>query len=152
MSLDDKLAAIREAIAPTQSMIGVLALVAFIIGMIVIYVVTSLIVEENKNIISLMKIFGYRKKEINSLILNSSTIVVVIGYILGIPLILAALGVLIQSMEDSVGLALPPARISPLYILVGFIVVMLSYELSKLLCRKKINAVSMSEALKPGME
>jgi len=31
-------------------------------------------------------------------------------------------------------------------------VVMLSYELSKLLCRKKFNAVSMSEALKAGME
>lgn len=152
VSLDEKLAAIKAAIAPTEAMIGVLATVAFIIGVIVIYVVTSLIVEENKNTISLMKIFGYRKKEINSLILNSSTIVVVIGYIVGIPLILAALGVLIQSMEDSVGLTLPPARISPLYLLIGFIVVMLSYELSKLLCRRKVNAVSMSEALKSGME
>ena len=75
-----------------------------------------------------------------------------IGYISGIPLILAAIGVLIQSLDNSVGLALPPAKISPPYILVGFIVVMLSYELSKLLCKKKVNAVSMSEALKLGME
>ena len=82
----------RSDYAPTQSMIGFLATVAFIIGVIVIYVVTSLIVEEYKSSISLMKIFGYRKKEINSLLLNSSTIVVVIGYIMGIPLILAALG------------------------------------------------------------
>jgi putative ABC transport system permease protein len=133
-------------------MIGFLATVAFIIGVIVIYVVTSMLVEENKRAISLMKIFGYRKKEINSLILNSSTIVVVIGYIIGIPLILAALGVVIQLFEDSIGLALPPGRISPLYILTGFIVVMLSYGLSKLLCQKKVNAVSMSEVLKSGME
>lgn len=133
-------------------MIGFLATVAFIIGVIVIYVVTSMLVEENKRAISLMKIFGYRKKEINSLILNSSTIVVVIGYIIGIPLILAALGAVIQLFEDSIGLALPPGRISPLYILTGFIVVMLSYGLSKLLCQKKVNAVSMSEVLKSGME
>jgi putative ABC transport system permease protein len=126
--------------------------VAFIIGMIVIYVVTLLIVEENKNIISLMKIFGYRKREINSLILNSSTIAVVIGYIIGIPLILAALGVLAQSLENCIGLAMPPMRIDLPYILIGFIVVMLSYELSNLLCKKKVNAVSMSEALKSGME
>ncbi|KJS83824.1 MAG: hypothetical protein JM58_11885 [Peptococcaceae bacterium BICA1-8] len=152
VSLDDKLAAVREALAPTQSMIGGLATIAFIIGTIVIYVVTSLIVEENRNIISLMKIFGYRKKEINSLILNSSTIVVVIGYIIGIPLTFAGIGVLVQSMEDSVGLTLPPLRIDLPYILIGFIVVMLTYELSKLLCRKKVNTVSMSEALKSGME
>jgi putative ABC transport system permease protein len=152
VSLDEKLAAVREAIAPTESMIGGLSMLAFIIGIIVIYVVTSLIVEENKNIISLMKVFGYRKKEINSLILNSSTMVVVIGYIIGIPLTLSAIGVLVQSLEDSVGLTLPPSMISLQYILIGFIVVMLSYELSKLLCRKKVNAVFMSEALKSGME
>lgn len=152
ITLDDKLAGVKEAIAPTQSMIGVLATIAFIIGMIVIYVVTSLIVEENKNIISLMKIFGYRKKEINSLILNSSTIVVVIGYIIGIPLTFSAIGVLTQSLENSVGLTLPPMRIDLPYILIGFVFVMFSYELSKLLCKKKVNAVSMSEALKAGME
>ncbi|MDO0822720.1 ABC transporter permease [Desulfosporosinus nitroreducens] len=152
VSLDEKLAAIREVMAPMQSMISGLATMAFIIGMIVIYLVTSMIVEENKGTISLMKIFGYRKKEINSLILNSSTIVVVIGYIIGIPLTLSAIGVLVQSMENSVGLSLPPLKINLLYILIGFIVVMISYELSKLMCRKKVNAVSMSDALKSGME
>jgi len=86
------------------------------------------------------------------LILNSSTIVVIIGYIIGIPLILRALGVLTQSLENSIGLTLPPMRIDLPYILIGFMVVMLSYELSKRLCRKKVNAVSMSEVLKSGME
>jgi len=152
VTLEEKIAGVKEAMAPTRSMIGGLAAVAFIIGMIVIYVVTSMIVEENKDIISLMKIFGYRKKEINSLILNSSTIVVIIGYIIGIPLILRALGVLTQSLENSIGLTLPPMRIDLPYILIGFMVVMLSYELSKRLCRKKVNAVSMSEVLKSGME
>ncbi|MBW7883926.1 MAG: ABC transporter permease [Caldilineaceae bacterium] len=152
ITMEEKIAGVREAIAPTEAMIGFLATVAFIIGVIVIYVVTSLIVEENRNVISLMKIFGYRKREINSLILNSSTIVVVIGYLAGIPLILAALGVLVQALDERVGLALPPLTISPLYLLIGFVVVLLAYELSKLLCRKKVNAISMSEALKAGIE
>lgn len=152
VTVDEKIAGLKEMMVPVQSMIGGLATVAFIIGMIVIYVVTSLIVEENKGTISLMKIFGYRKREINSLILNSSTIVVVIGYIVGLPLTLSAIGVLIQSLENSVGLMVPPQKIGLSYILIGFIVVMLSYELSKQLCKKKVNAVSMSEALKSGME
>ncbi|WP_160308896.1 ABC transporter permease [Paenibacillus sp. DMB20] len=137
ISIDEKTDAVRETMAPVQSMVGFLSAIAFIIGMIVIYVVTSLIVEENKSIISLLKIFGYRKKETHSLILNSSTIVVVLGYLIGIPLTLAAIGALIESLKNSMGVVLPPLKISPLYTLIGFIVVMFSYELSKRLCKKK---------------
>lgn len=148
----EKMAGVEELFAPVQAMIGLYAMIAFIIGVIVIYVVTSMIVEENKGIISLMKVFGYRKKEINSLVLNSSTIAVVVGYSIGIPLTIAAIGALIQSLENSVGLVAPPAKVELPFLLIGFIVVMLAYELSKLLCRKKVEAVSMSEALKAEME
>ncbi len=88
--------------------------VAFIIGLIVIYLVTSMIIEENKTSISLLKIFGYRKKEVNALVLNSSTIVVVLGYLLGVPLILASIRGLLQSLDNSVGITLP-VSINPLY-------------------------------------
>lgn len=151
VSIEDKVAAVREAMIPIASMVGFVSVMAFIIGMIIIYVVTSMIIEENKNTISLMKIFGYRKKEVNSLVLNSSAIVVVIGYIIGIPLSFAAMGGLMKGLESSVAFSMP-LTIDPLYIGVGFVVVMLSYELSKLLCRKKVNAVSMSEALKAATE
>ncbi len=150
-SINDKISAIQSLMAPLASMVVFMAAIAFIIGMIIIYVVTSMIVEENKSTISLMKIFGYRKKEVNSLILNSSTIVVVIGYIIGILLSFASVGGLIKALEDSLTFAMP-VTIDPLYVIFGFIVVILSYELSKLLCRKKVNAVSMSESLKAGTE
>ncbi len=77
----------------------------------------------------------------------TSTIVAVIGYILGILLSFASVGGLLKALEDSLTFAMP-VTIAPLYVIVGFVVVMLSYELSKLLCRRKVNAVSMSEALK----
>lgn len=150
-SIDDSVAALKETTMPVQIMVAGYSIVAFIIGVIVIYLVTSMIVEDNKITISLMKIFGYRKREVNSLVLNSSTIVVVIGYIIGVPLILATIGGLLQSLDNSIGLTLP-VKISPIYILVGFIVVMVSYEMSKLMCRNKVDAVAMSEALKAGME
>lgn len=98
-----------------------------------------------------MKVFGYRKTEVRSLILNSSSIVVVFGYILGILLSFASVGGLLKALEDSLTFAMP-VTIAPLYVIVGFIVIMLSYELTKLLCRRKVNAVSMSEALKAGTE
>ncbi|MCM3697779.1 hypothetical protein [Paenibacillus macerans] len=56
-----------------------------------------------------------------------------------------------KAIENSAPFAMP-VIIDPLYIGVGFVVIMLCYELSKLLCRKKVSAVSMSEALKAGTE
>ncbi|MGN9168404.1 FtsX-like permease family protein [Paenibacillus polymyxa] len=124
---------------------------AFIIELIIIYLVTSMIVEENKSTISLMKIFGYRKKEVNSLILNSSTIVVMAGFLIGIPLSFALMGGLMKALENSLIFSIS-VMIDPLYVIIGFVAVMLYYELSKLLCRRKVNAISMSEALKAGTE
>jgi len=123
-----------------------LPLMAFMIGLIVIYVVTSLIIEENKETISLLKIFGYRKKEVNSLILNSSSGIIVIGYLLGIPLILASMSMMFKSLTESVNLAMP-VTISYPYIIVGFIIIYLTYTLAKALSRRKINQISMGEAL-----
>ncbi|RFU00003.1 ABC transporter permease [Paenibacillus jamilae] len=124
---------------------------AFIIELIIIYLVTSMIVEENKSTISLIKIFGYRKKEVNSLILNSSTIVVMAGFLIGIPLSFALMGGLMKALENSLIFSIS-VMIDPLYVIIGFVAVMLYYELSKLLCRRKVNAISMSEALKAGTE
>ncbi|MGE5631873.1 MAG: ABC transporter permease [Caulobacteraceae bacterium] len=150
-SVDETIKAFNVSIQPLQTSIGIISLMSFIIGLIVIYVVTSLIIEENRGNISLMKVFGYRRKEVSSLILNSSSMVIVIGYIIGIPLILASMNEMFKSLTENINLALP-VRISYPYIIVGFVVVYLTYELSKALSRKKINRISMSEALKTGME
>ncbi|QHQ63240.1 FtsX-like permease family protein [Anaerocolumna sedimenticola] len=151
LSIEDKIAAIQSGMVPLKATVFFISAVAFIIGMIIIYIVTSVIIEENKSTISLMKIFGYRKREINSLILNSSTIVVIMGYIIGIPLSFAIMGGLMKALENSAPFAMP-VTIEPIYIGVGFIVVMFSYEISKWLCKKKVNAISMSDALKAGAE
>ncbi len=150
-SIEESIAAIDAMTEPIQTMIFMYAAIAFLIGLIVIYLVTSMIIEENRTSISLLKIFGYRGKEVNALVLNSSTIVVVAGYLLGIPLILASIRGLLQSLDNSVGITLP-VSINPLYLLFGFVVVIAVFELSKLLSRKKVNTIPMSEALKAGME
>lgn len=136
---------------PLMDAVGIMAFMSFIIGLIVIYVVTSLIIEENREGISLMKVFGYRKKEVNSLILNSSTYLVVLGYIAGVPLILAALKAMFDSVTRSMNFSFP-VTIDYAYILIGFVVIYLTYEISKLLSRRKVSRISMSEILKAQME
>lgn len=131
--------------------LGAIAFLAFIIGLLVLYVVTSLVIEESKENIALMKVLGYRQKEIYSLVLNSSTFIVLLGFALGVPLMLALLKAMFQSVAANSSFNMP-VRIDYIYILAGFAVIYLIYELSKALSRKKINRIGLTEALKSGGE
>lgn len=150
-TVEDSVKDFGKSTEPIQTAVGVISFISIIIGLIVIYVVTSLIIEENKGNISLMKVFGYRRKEVNSLILNSSSIMIAIGYIMGIPLILATMRVFFKSLTESVKLTLPVVISYP-YIIIGFAVIWLIYELSKTMSKRKVDRIPMTEALKSGTE
>ncbi|WP_238899167.1 FtsX-like permease family protein [Clostridium sp. YIM B02500] len=151
VTVDDMKKAFDTMTKPLQAIIGSIAFISFIIGLIVIYVVTSLTIEENKDNISLLKVLGYRKKEIYSLILNSSRFIVVLGYILGVPLLLGSLTALFKSMTKEMSISFP-VTLDNIYIIIGFVIIYLTFELSKLFSRKKINKISMAEALKSRVE
>ncbi|AKN29916.1 permease [Clostridium carboxidivorans P7] len=151
VTVDDMRNAFNTMTKPLQAVVGGIAFMSFIIGLIVIYVVTALTIEENKENISLMKVLGYRNKEVYSLILNSSSFIVVLGYIIGVPLLLASMHALFKSMTKDMNVSFP-VTINYIYVIVGFIIIYLTYKLSKLLSRKKINKISMAEALKSPME
>lgn len=133
------------------AMIYGLIAAAFILGLMIIYIVTGLVVDESRTSISLMKVFGYRKKEIGKLILGSNTLIVVVGYLLGIPALLGTVGALYGSLTESLQIVLP-VKLNVWYMLLGFIVVMVTFEFAKLMCRKKVKRIPMSEALKAGTE
>lgn len=133
------------------SMIYSLTVSAFILGLVIIYMVTGLVVDENKGTISLFKVLGYKKNEINRLILDSNTLVVIIGYILGVPILLGSINAMYRLLAESLQMVIP-AKLNIGYILLGFVIVMLTFELAKLMSRKKINRITMSDALKAGTE
>lgn len=132
-------------------MIYGLIITAFLLGLIIIYIVTGLVVDESRSGISLMKVFGYRKKEINRLILGSNTFIVILGYLLGIPALLGTAKVFFGSLTESLQVVLP-VKLNIIYMLFGFIIVMVTYEFAKLMCKKKVARIPMSEALKAGTE
>ncbi|MER0280423.1 FtsX-like permease family protein [Clostridioides difficile] len=127
-----------------------IAFVAFIIGVIIIYVVASISIDENKNHIALMKVFGYKKKEINSMMLNGSRIYVVLGYIIGVPIGYSIIKVIFKIFE-SLDIALE-SRLNLSYVIIGFVIIILTFEVSKFMCARKIDKISLSEALKTQKE
>ncbi|OPJ58563.1 ABC transporter permease [Clostridium oryzae] len=150
-SMNDFKKAFDSLTKPLQTYVGGISFLAFVIGLMIIYVVTSLIIEENRNSISLMKVLGYRKKEVYSLILNSSSFIVVLGYILGVPLLLVSITALIKSATSSMNLSFP-ITMNYSSVIIGFIVIYITYEFSKALSKRKVNKISMSEALKAASE
>lgn len=150
-SIDDFKKAFESMTQPMQYAVGTMSVMSFIIGLIVIYVVTSLVIEENKENISLMKVFGYRKKEVYSLILNSSSFIIVIGYVIGVPLLLVSLSAMFKSVAKSMNFSFP-VSINYSYVVMGFVVIYMTYEISKALSKNKVNKISMNEVLKSTLE
>lgn len=151
LTVDDIKNAFTSMTQPLQATVGTMAFISFIIGLIVIYVVTSMIIEENKENISLMKILGYKKKEVYSMILNSSSILVVLGYVLGVPLLLTSLGAMYKSLTKEMSISLP-IRIDFSYLIIGFLIIYITYQISKTLSKRKVNRISMNEILKSRLE
>jgi len=128
-----------------------IAAIAAVIGLIIIYILASISIDENKGNIALMKVFGYKKKEINQLMINGSRIVVVLGFVIGVPVAYLSIGSALTFIFELLGLNIMP-RLDWYFILLGFAMIFLAFELSKAMCVKKIGKVPMSEALKSQRE
>lgn len=139
--------AFKTMIQPMKYSLTIMAIFAFIIALIVIYVVTSIIVEENKGNISMLKVLGYKKEEINPLILDTEKIPVLIGYLLSIPILKISIGELMKRVEKGTNFSIP-MNISIKYIIIGFVIIYLTYEISKIFSKRKILAISMVEFTK----
>jgi len=98
-----------------------------------------------------LKILGYKKRNINSLVVNGSDIFVVIGFIIGVPSAIAVMGMLFRFLANSTQMSIP-VIINYLYIFIAFIVLYVTYWISKKMCNKKLNKIAMTDVLKDEMD
>jgi putative ABC transport system permease protein len=136
---------------PTTLIVTSVTVLAVVIAVIIIFLVTSLMIDESRNTISLLKVLGYRRKELAKLILNSSAPAVFIGFWLGLPFMLAFGNSINYYVAETVNMVIPMI-VNPLYILISFVVIFAVYEVTKRLCGRRLAKISMSEALKAGTE
>lgn len=143
--------AFEDLAMPTTLIVASVTALAVLIAVIIIFLVTSLMIDENRNTISLLKVLGYRGKELAKLILNSSTPAVFIGFWLGLPFMLAFGNNLYGYVAEMINMVIPMI-VNPLYVLISFVLIFAVYEITKRLCGRKLAKISMSEALKAGTE
>jgi putative ABC transport system permease protein len=133
--------------APMAMMLMTVTLAAAFIGMVIIFLVTSSMIEECRGTISLLKVFGYRGAEVARLVLNGATIVVIAGFALAFPVMLVSGNAMYGYMGEMINLVMPMI-VNPLYVLVSFALIMLVYYATKKACARKLARIPMSEALK----
>ena len=124
-----------------------ISIACLIMGILVMYLLTKLIIEKNATSISMVKVLGYENKEINSLYVYLTSFVTVILTIisafLSLLLIKELFKLIMYSMEGYLELF-----ISPMGIVKMIVIVLVSYVVVAYIDIKQIKKIPLTEALK----
>ena len=118
-----------------------------LLSAVLIYLLTKLIIEKNENAISMTKILGYENREIASLYLLSTTIVLVVidvvSVILGVVIMKAVWRIMLFSYSGWYAF-----RISTMGYVKMFLFILIGYLLVMVLDFRRIKRIPMDQALK----
>lgn len=137
----------NQLISTIRILVIAIWVVSIVISIIIINIVSTLLIEENRINISLLKVLGYRMKEINTLTLKGNIILVLIGYVISVPAIIKVIdllfGVLMSKMNVSIS-----ASLNMISMAIGMAIIVLAFEIALNISKKKIMSISMNDALK----
>lgn len=128
-----------------------LVVIGCLLGVISVYLIVNMLIEENKANISMLKVLGYRNNEINRIVLSTNHMLVAIGFIAAIPLCYGSLSLLSRFAIPYMHVVLQP-HIAISSIMLSLAIILASYFVSLFLLRRKVNKVDMVVALKGNRE
>ncbi len=147
LTADDSQAGAQASVAAFRAYLYILASFSSLISLIVVYIVTSMLIEENRKNISLMKVMGYQDKEVSRLLLHSTSFLAFIGFFLAIPLTLSLVrsffGMLTSNMFFDFAV-----NLSWQHGIYSLVLVMMVYYLTLFMNRRKVQRINMAESLK----
>ncbi len=132
-------------------MIYLLVGLGIIICIAAIYVSVNMMVTENRNNISMLKVLGYRNRQIDKIVLNVNHIFLPIGILLSIPAAYGVANCFFKLFADIDGI-LVTTSISLKSYLLSFALTIASYVISVWFVRRKVKKVDMVECLKDNRE
>jgi len=117
------------------------------IAIIVLYVLTTLTVEDKYYDISLLKVMGYNDKEVNSMILNSYFVYSILSFLISVPIAVALVNAIEKYLIVSFNMVLP-LQFELWHVLVGILIIGCIFFIGTLSAKSRINKVSLQEILK----
>lgn len=143
----DSRAGLESSITVFREFLYILGLIAAVISLIVVYIVTVMLIDENRKNISMLKVMGYHNKEISRLLLNSTSLLVWLGFAVSIPVTLKVIGIFFDALTSKMFFDFN-VSLNPLHALIGFILILCVYYLTLLLAKGKVLNINMAESLK----
>lgn len=125
----------------------VLIAVSMTIGIVILLLIIILSVEANYYDISLFKVIGYNHQEIEKVFIHSYLIYTIIIFILTIPMTYISFEIIMWYLATLYGMIFPMS-LSVLKILIALILTISLFYLAIPLAKKKLNQISLNEALK----
>jgi ABC-type lipoprotein release transport system permease subunit len=147
MSLKDLKANIEKQMDRFNASIYLVIAFAIVMAFVIIAVIANIIVEENKKTISLMKVMGYKNKEVSSIVLNIYTPIVIISYLLSIKAMISLLKWIVSKLIADMEITIPIA-LSFKDAMIGLIGLLMAYYVAIAISRKVLNKVPLAIALK----
>lgn len=128
-------------------MIIMLSIVSALIFVVVMYLMLKVMVDRSASSVSMMKIFGYRKKEIRKLYLNGNLLIVAISAIIGIPLSKGLMDAMYPYMVSNVAVGINLTFDWWMYAGLFSVIIVLYLVITPLLM-KRVNKILPAEILK----
>lgn len=150
-SKESMLTGVQGLVAPLKGIMILIGVLAALIGMAMIYVITSMIIDENKINISMFKIMGYQNEKLTKIILNTNDMLVMVGFLISIPLSKYFISVLFEEVTKNLDFSIK-VQLTLSSTLIVFVTLIFVYWVSKRLSRRKVLNISMDEVLKNGRE
>ena len=147
-SLADQINEVKNGM---EEIMGVINIFAIIICIVIVYMMVNVLISESKPSVSMLKVLGYRNKEINAMVLNVYhflvPIAIVISFILGFFGTKAVFDANVSVYKTYLATCIYPISVVKMVCLV-----LVSYILSLLLLRGKAGKVDLVESLKDNRE
>ncbi|HAW16253.1 MAG TPA: hypothetical protein DCW41_06085 [Clostridiales bacterium] len=124
-----------------------LAVACLLMGVLVIYLLTKIIIEKNAGSISMVKVLGYENREINSLYVNLTTVLVIIFALISALLSVFGLSAIFRLIMSSMSGWLD-IYVSPLGILKMTAILFISYLIVSFFDIQRIKKIPLTDALK----
>lgn len=138
---------LREMLTPLMTIVYVFVVIGFILALFILYLIVNMIVEESVSTISLSKVLGLSKREISRMILNTNHILVVLGFLIGIPAAYVFSSIQYKDAIAQYGMSFN-VKVNPLYTLIAFLIIWVAYYIALALLKHKAFKTNMVEALK----
>ena len=133
-----------ELMAPVFTLLIGMSSVIFCL---VMYLMTSVMIDKASFGISLMKIFGFNKKEVRKLYLDGNKTVIAVGALIAIPLAKIITDKMFPMFIANVACGLP-LKFEWYYYIIIYVVIIIFYNLVSLLLTGKLNRMTPAEVLK----